>query len=132
MTSFRLVPAALVLGTASLLAACNTAPTMPMGTAPAMGMHSPGPMEKADAQMKTMREMHEKMMGARTAEERSAMMAGHMKAMQDGMAMMKAMPAMPGMQGDMAARQQMMEKQMGMMRSMMEMMMDRMPATPAR
>lgn len=132
MTSFRLIPVAFVLGAASLLAACTTAPTMPMGIAPAMGMHSPDPMAKMDAQMKTMREMHEKMMGARTAEERSAMMAGHMKAMQDGMTMMNGMPAMPGMHGDMAARQQMMEKQMGMMRSMMEMMMDRMPATPAR
>jgi hypothetical protein len=83
--------------------------------------------------MKAMQEMHQKMMVAKTPEERNALMAAHMKTMQDGMAMMKEMPmqgmrGMPGMTADMAARHQMMDKQMQMMQSMMEMMMDRMPA----
>jgi hypothetical protein len=38
-----------------------------------------------------MQEMHEKMMAARTPAERQALMADHMKAMQDGMAMMGQM-----------------------------------------
>ena len=38
---------------------------------------------KADPRMKTMHDMHEKMMAAKTPEERAAMMKEHMKAMQD-------------------------------------------------
>ena len=93
--------------------------------------------------MKAMREMHDKMMRARTPEERNALMAEQMKLMQDGMAMMggmgpggmggmKGMPGMGAMPTDMATRQQMMEKRMEMMQSMMQMMMDRMPAAPSK
>ena len=91
-------------------------------------------MARMDTQMKAMREMHDKMMAAKTPEERSALMAEHMKTMQDGMAMMKGMSpdGMAGMQGDATARSQMMEKRMEMMESMMQMMMDRMPAAPIR
>lgn len=90
-----------------------------------------------DKQMKSMQAMHDKMMAAKTPEERQALMAEHMKMMQEGMSMMKDMKSqggMGGMQGsqgmggDMANRQQMMEKRMDMMESMMQMMMDRMPA----
>lgn len=96
-------------------------------------------MAMMDAQMKTMREMHEKMMGTKTPQERSQLMAEHMKSMQGGMAMMgemggmgdmKGMPGMQGMSGDMAAHHQMMAKRMEMMQMMMKMMMDRMPAAP--
>jgi Cu(I)/Ag(I) efflux system protein CusF len=97
MTSFRMIPVAVVLGAASLLAACTTAPTMPMGTAPMMAMHSPEQMAKMDGQMKTMHQMHQQMMAAKTPEERNAMMAAHMKTMHDGMETMKGMPGMPGM-----------------------------------
>ena len=83
-------------------------------------------------------------------------MADHMKAMQDGMAMMKEMHGgmggtggmggmgatggMPGMAGmgdgkgmpaDMAKRHQMMTDHMATMQMMMDMMADRMPAAPA-
>lgn len=143
MTNFRFIPLALALTATSALVACNTAPMMPMGNASASSMAMPDPMGKMDAQMKTMQGMHEKMMNARTPEERSKLMSEHMKAMQDGMAMMdgmsgagmggmKGMPGMPGMGGDMGARQQMMEKRMEMMQTMMKMMMDRMPAAPAK
>lgn len=37
MTHFRLIPLALVISVASTLIACNTAPTMPMGAATAIG-----------------------------------------------------------------------------------------------
>lgn len=93
-------------------------------------------MKQMDASMMAMQEMHEKMMAAKTPEERSALMADHMKAMQGGMAMMGAMAAngkntMKGNKpSDPAARQYMLEKRMDMMESMMQMMMDRMPATP--
>jgi len=94
-----------------------------------------------DQRMKDMQAMHEKMMSAKTPEERQALMSEHMKMMQDGMAMMKQMGGMSrmgGMQGGkgmggMTDRQQMMEKRMDMMESMMQMMMDRMqsPMAPA-
>ena len=91
-------------------------------------------MARMDTQMKAMREMRDKMMAAKTPEERSALMAQHMKTMQDGMTMMSGMSSggMAGMQGDMTARHQMMEKRMEMMESMLQMMMDRMPAVPAK
>lgn len=106
-------------------------------------------MSMMDTKIQAMHEMHEKMLAAKTPEERSALMGEHMKTMQDGMGtmadmgMMGAMGAMGGkggmgmgggMQGqmplDMATRQQMMEKRMEMMGSMMQMMMDRMPTVP--
>ena len=83
-------------------------------------------MARMDMQMKGMAEMHDKMMAAKTPEERKALMEQHMKTMQEGMGMMKGMAA-AGMKGDMASRQKMMEKRMDMMQSMMQMMMDRMP-----
>lgn len=102
-------------------------------------------MTNMDSQMKVMREMHEKMMSAKTPEERKALMADHMKAMQDGMSMMNssaqmdAMKSTGGMGSDatkggmpmgMMAHHEMMEKRMEMMTTMMQMMMDRLP-TPA-
>ena len=143
MTHFRFIPLAFALATASTLIACNTAPAMPMGATTPNNMATPDQMAKMDAQMKTMQGMHEKMMNAKTPEEGSKLMAEHMKAMQEGMAMMggmsgagmgdmKGMQRMPDMSGDIGARQQMMEKRMEMMQTMMKMMMDRMPATLAR
>jgi hypothetical protein len=98
----------------------------------------PAGMEK---HMKAMREMHEKMANARTPKEREALMAEHMKLMQEGMAMMDGMKGMGGMapQGAAApasatpaARMQALEQRMDMMQSMMQMMMDRMPAPAAK
>ena len=138
MTHFRFIPLVVALTAASALVACNTAPTMPMGAASANSMATPDPMARMDAQMKTMRDMHEKMMSAKTHEERSKLMAEHMKTMQDGMKMMEShagmddMKGMQGMTGDMGAHHQMMAKRMEMMQTMMKMMMDRMPAAPAR
>ena len=96
---------------------------------PAKARPDMGPM---NSQMKAMQEMHDKMMAAKTPEERTALMADHMKTMQDGMAMMKGMSpgGTGGMKGDMAAHHQMMEKRMDMMQTMMQMMMDRLPAAP--
>ena len=90
-------------------------------------------MTRVDAQMKTMAAMHDRMMAAKTPEQRNALMPEHMKAMQDGMAMMNGMSpeGMGGMKGDMAAHHQTMEKRMEMMQATMQMMMDRLPAAPA-
>ena len=144
MTAFRFIPLALVISAASTLIACNTAPTtpmMPMAMAATPGTATqPDHLAHMDTQTQSMQAMHEKMMAAKTPEQRNAMMAEHMKSMQDGMKMMEGM-ATPGrmgaagtkgMPGDMGANQLMLEKRMAMMQTMMKMMMDRMPVTPAR
>ena len=90
-------------------------------------------MTQMDGQMKAMAEMHQKMMDAKTPEERSALMGEQMKTMQDGMSMMNMMggTGMGGMQSGGAMpdntneRQMLMEKRMDMMQMMMQMMMDR-------
>ncbi len=105
---------------------------------PAMGMGmraGSAPHGHAD-QMKSMQQMHDKMMAAKTPEERNALMAEQMKLMQSGMNMMGGMSGMgsgaaAGKPADMAARQGMMEQRMDMMQSMMQMMMDRSPSGPA-
>lgn len=99
-----------------------------------------------DGKIKAMREMHEKMMAAKSPEERKALMGDHMKAMQDGMSMMEKMDSMggmsmmggkgpdgkqSGMSMDMMNHREAMQKRMEMMTTMMQMMMDRMPASPA-
>lgn len=94
---------------------------------PGMG---PGSAAMQD-QMKAMQAMHEKMMAAKTPEERNALMAEHMKTMQEGMSMMQGMQG-DGMKMDPTTRQRMMEMRMDMMQSMMQMMMDRMPTPPAK
>jgi hypothetical protein len=138
MPRFRFIPLAVALASAGTLIACTTAPAMPMGAAPANGMASPERMAAMDAQMKTMHDMHTKMMNAKTPEERQALMPDHMKAMQGGMGMMKGMPGMgamagqPGMPPEMAQHQKMMGQHMAMMQMMMDMMQQRMPASPAK
>lgn len=96
----------------------------PASTADRPSQDMPG----MDAQMKAMREMHEKMMAAKTPEQRKAMMAEHMKVMQSSMKMMGEMSqsGANAMKCDMGEHQQQMEKRMEMMQSMMQMMMDRM------
>ena len=115
----------------------TTAPAATAKKTPAKSVNA-DEMASMDKQMKAMQAMHEKMTSAKTPEERQALMAEHMKMMQDGMGMMKQMGGMAGMggmqgskglSGNMADRQQMMEKRMEMMESMMQMMMDR--TTPA-
>lgn len=102
--------------------------------------NTPG-MASMDLQMKRMQEMHDKMMKAKTAKERQALMGEHMKIMQDGMSMMTKMSSQgmggmdmkQGMPADgknavkdgMADHHKMCEKRMEMMQAMMQMMMDR-------
>jgi hypothetical protein len=78
-----------------------------------------------ETQMKSMQAMHEKMVAAKTPEERQALMGEHMKAMQDGMAMMGQMKAPGGKGGGMSMNPETMGKRMDMMEMMMQMMMDR-------
>ena len=137
MTTFRLIPLALVISVASTLMACNTAPPVPMAMAAKPAVAPPDHLAHLDTQTKTMQAMHEKMMAAKTPEARNAMMAEHMKSMQDGMKMMEGMASpgmkgMSGMSGEMGAHHAMMEKRMAMMQTMMKMMMDRMAVAPAR
>jgi hypothetical protein len=87
-----------------------------------------------DSMMKSMQEMHDKMMAAKTPEERAKLMQEQMKLMQDGMAMMGqmrggkgGMGGMGGMGagGGMSMGPEMMGKRMDMMEMMMKMMVDR-------
>lgn len=94
MSRSRILPLALALAAASTSFACTTAPTTPIGTAPAAGMATPEGMAAIDGRMKAMRDMHMSMMNAKTAEERQALMAEHMKTMGGGMDM-KAQPTPP-------------------------------------
>ena len=59
-----------------------------MPKAKAMPGKSNPAMARMDDQMKTMQEMHDKMMAAKTPEERTALMSENLKTMQDGMTMM--------------------------------------------
>lgn len=89
--------------------------------------------------MKAMDEVHQKMMAAKTPEEKKELMAEHMKTMQEGMKTMSMMDGagMADMQGkkpmlgNLGQHHQMMEKRMATMESMMQMMMDQMPAPAA-
>lgn len=109
--------------------------TTPAVAAPGGADHES--MKKMDAQMKAMEEMHNKMMNAKTPEQRKVLMADHMKTMQDGMKTMGGMGGMGDMggmskmKGEMAAKMSshhhMMEKRMDMMEMMMRMTMDRLP-----
>ncbi len=113
---------------------------------PGMGMHAGASAPGYTEQIKAMQQMHDKMMAAKTPEERNALMSEQMKLMQNGMNMMGGMGGMGGGMGgmgrmgagattgkpaDMAARQGMMEQRMDMMQSMMQMMMDRMAPVSA-
>ena len=75
----------------------------------AMRGHSPG---QAGGPGSAMHEMHQKMAAAKTPEERQALMSEHMKAMHEGMGMMR------GMSTDPAWRQQMQSQCADMMKSM--------------
>ncbi len=101
---------------------------------PSTGPTTPEMARMAD-QRKAMQAMHNKMMAAKTPDERNALMAEHMKTMHDGMDMMKgaggmAAPNKPPM--DMTQRQNMMEQRMDMMQTMMEMMVERLPQSPTK
>lgn len=90
-------------------------------------------MARMANQQKAMQEMHDKMMAAKTPDERKALMGEHMKTMHDGMAMMKGQGGMNNKPPtDMTQRQNMMEQRMDMMQTMMEMMVDRLPQSPAK
>jgi len=95
------------------------------GCAAVPGVVTSPSVERADTQMKTMQEMHQKMMAAKTPEERQALMAEHMKAMHGGMSMMCEMGAGgAGMQGG-AGMHDAMKRCMDMKDMTMRMMTDR-------
>ena len=139
------IPTLVALSAAALVGACASpgsfsAPPPSSSVADASAV---APMTPMEPRMKAMQEMHQQMMSAKTPEERNALMADHMKAMQGGMSMMKGMGTMDGkgsregmgamadakgMPGEMAKHHKMMEQRMAMMEMMMEMMMDRMPS----
>jgi len=122
-----------VLGSSLVLAGCAAGPKEPdhaahhpQGAA-AAGPAAPTPGQM-DSMMKSMQEMHDRMMAAKTPEERTRLMQEHMKLMQDNMAMMGRMHGGKGGMGmgsGMRMSPEMMGKRMDMMEMMMKMMMDR-------
>lgn len=88
---------------------------------------APASSAQMEMQMKSMQEMHDKMMAAKTPQERQALMTEHMKSMQGGMAMMGQMKAAGGK----SPSPEMMSKRMDMMELMIQMMMDCEAARPA-
>ncbi|MDS0806292.1 hypothetical protein [Burkholderia cenocepacia] len=92
---------------------------------------TPGSKSKSqremDEQMQRMRDIHERMMGAKTPQERAALMDEQMKVMQNGMSMMNMM-GMDRSRMPMSSRHDEMEKRMDMMQMMMQAMMDRQSA----
>ncbi len=113
-------------------ATATTAAPAPAAALPSPDQASSGGMAAIDRQMQAMQAMHEKMAAAKTPQERQALMAEHMKTMQDGMRMMASMHGQAALgqpSADMMNMQrdpQMLEKRMSMMESMMQMMVDRM------
>jgi hypothetical protein len=125
-----------VLGGSLVLAGCATGPREqdhaahhPPGAAAAAPVApTPGQM---DSMIRSMQEMHDKMMAAKTPEERARLMQDHMKVMQDGMGMMGRMRGgMGGMGSGKSMGPEMMGRRMDMMEMMMQMMMDRETARP--
>jgi len=114
-----------------LLAGCSALPSTEGKQDKDHALHHPPTASaamKSDRQMAQMREMHQKMMAAKTPQERQALMAEHMKAMQGGMSMMCQMgAAAPAPSGNT------MERCMAMKDMTIQMMQDRERAqTPAR
>ncbi|MEJ5989076.1 hypothetical protein WG902_03680 [Ramlibacter sp. PS3R-8] len=111
-------------------AAHQAAPAKGTGTAKAHAGKNGTHMRKMDSQTDAMKAMHEKMVAAKTPEEKNALMSEHMKTMGAGMAMMKEMPKGMGdmkSANGMAEHHVMMEKRMAMMAAAMDMMSDRLP-----
>lgn len=104
-------------------------PSTKVAPKPAGPASTPSSMQM-DAMMKSMKDMHNKMMAAKTPEERQTLMDEHMKTMKESMGLMGQMkggqPAM-GMSSKegMPCQDNMMSKRMDMLEMMMQMMMDR-------
>ena len=126
-----------VLASSLVLAGCATGPKPqahaahhPAGAAAAApAAPHPGQM---DTMMQSMQDMHDKMMAAKTPEERAKLMPEHMQLMHDGMAMMGQMRGGKGgmgmggmMGGGKPMSPEMMGKRMDMMEMMMQMMVHR-------
>ncbi len=78
--------------------------------------------------MRDMQAMHEKMMMAKTPEERAALMDEQMKTMQNAMAVMDMMKQDSAGRPMSAQTHEMMERRLDMMQMMMKSMMDRQAA----
>lgn len=132
---------------AALAAACASPQAPALAAADPHAAHGAASTAASPAtgmalRMKSMQAMHDKMRAAKTLVERQALMADHMRAMRDGMAMMKEMDAMPSMDGapgasvgkgmadGMAKHHQRMTEHNAAMHLMMEMMLDHLPSAP--
>lgn len=142
MSRFRTVAVVLSLAVASAAAMAQDvhhSPHHPAGSASAPPRHDIGTpggvtaMVRMNAQMQAMQAMHEKITAAETPAEREALMPEHMKLMQESMSMLRGMSPATSTSGagNPAARQQILEKRVDMMESMMQMLVDGMSAPPS-
>lgn len=106
-------------------------------------MDSSAHMGQMDAHMKRMQALREQRASATTPEDRQRLIDDQRREMQQGMAMMQAMPHGGSMMGgagmgtmgqkgtpaDQKTQMQMMEKRMDMMQTMMQVMMDQLDAS---
>ncbi len=106
-------------------------------------MDSSAHMGQMDGHMKRLQALHEQRASATTPEDRQRLMDDQTREMQQGMAMMQAMPHSGSMMGgagmgtmgqkgtpaDQKTQMQMMEKRMDMMQTMMQVMMDQLAAS---
>jgi hypothetical protein len=145
---------AVVLAVASLFAAGVALPqdskapaaTPNTSSSKSPGSDSPAQTGRMDEQMKKMQAMHDRIMNAKTPEERQKLMEENRRVMQDGMGMMSQMMQGESMMGggaggsmmsgagapmmgqkgsaDSAAQMLMMQKRMDMMQMMMQSMLD--------
>ncbi|MDT0358147.1 hypothetical protein RJO15_20330 [Herbaspirillum huttiense F1] len=98
-------------------------PEAASSASPAKSAAAGASMAQMDSQMKTMSDMHQKMMSAASLEERRQLMADHMKTMKDSMAMIQGMMVTRA-EHKSAPPPAMMQKHMDMMQMTMQMMMD--------
>lgn len=111
------------------LPACAQQPQQLQTPRPATPFSSkPPPSEQyadAERQLRAMQDIHQRMMNARTPQERRALMDEHRRAMRSGMAAMQGMhPDGMGHGGHGAGHH--VQRQLAMMQMMMQMMMERM------
>lgn len=139
MSRFRTAAAVLSLAaasTATMAQDVHHSPHHPAGPASASPRHDIGmpagvtAMVRMNALMQAMQVMHDKITAAKTPAERDALMPEHMKLMLESLAMLRGMSPAKSKSGagDPTSRQQVLEKRVDMMESMMQMLVDGMPA----
>lgn len=141
--SATLFAVATVFAAGAVSAQNSKAPAAGQGAEPMCCMDAHLPTSPMEAHMKRMQTLHEPVASATTPEDRQRLMDDQRRDMQQGMAMMQAMPRGGPMAGgagmgtmghegkpaDQKSQMQMMETRVDMRQTMMRVMMDRLDAS---